>query len=246
MPSSDVSTLPSSLPSPSTASALTVIGEVSTFRPSRFRSSAGTVRLRIWPSCGQHGRHVRRRDQAHGGVHQPQQVAELLVEDVDVQRLPGQVVEQVRQVVDDVAQDQARAGLGGDADVDRAGVDQRPEQVELHRRDVQREHVGRGHRPDVERAAAEVDPQVGRVEQADGRAQHLVQGVGGLLQVDQVRRGGQQVAQQLAVAGVGRDADDDLAGLHAQAEQVDVERRQDDRGQAVGVRGRGRGSSRPT
>ena len=98
----------------------------------------------------------------------------------------------------------------------------------------------------VERPAAEVDAQVRRVEQADRRAQHLVERVGGLLEVDQVRRGGQQVAQQLAVAGVGRHADDDLAGLHVQAQQVEVQRRQDDRGQAVGVRRRGRGNSRPT
>ena len=45
--SSEVSTLPSRFPLATTASALTVIGEVWTARPSRFRSSAGTVRLRI-------------------------------------------------------------------------------------------------------------------------------------------------------------------------------------------------------
>ena len=82
-------------------------------------------------------------------------------------------------------------------------------------------------------------PRLDRVEQADRGAQDLVQGVGGLLQVDQVRGGRQQVAQELAVGGLGRDADDDLAGVDVQAEQVQVDGRQGDGGHAVGIRGDG-------
>ena len=172
-------------------------------------------------------------------MFQPKQVAEFLIQRVDVERLPGQVVEQVRQVIDDVAQEelQTRAGLGSDADVDRAGVDQAAEQVDVHWGDVQREHVHRRGRPHVERAAAaEVDPQVGRVEQAHHRAEHLVEGVGGLLEVDQVRHR-RQVAQELAVAGLGRNADGDLAGPTRQAKQVDIDRGHDERGEAVAPTG---------
>src|SRR4051794_17167294 len=106
----------------------------------------------------------------------------------------------------------------------------------MHWRHVQLQHVGGGRRTNVKRATAEIDSEVRRVEQADRRAEDLVQRIRRLLEVDQVRNRAQQVAQQLAVARVGRGADDNLTGPDVQSQQVEVQRRQDDRGQAVGVR----------
>src|SRR5262249_53071179 len=100
--------------------------------------------------------------------------------------------------------------------------------------------VGRGRRPVGERrAAAEVDAEGGRVQQADGRAQHLVQRVAGVLQVDQVRHGRQQVAQQFAVALLGGDGDGDLVRLDLQAEQLRVGGGQTRGGGGGGLRGGG-------
>ena len=65
-----------------------------------------------------------------------------------------------------------------------------------------------------------------------------------LVEIDQRRDGGEQIAQQLAVARVAEMFDRDRAGANLQAEQVDIDRRQHERRQRICAARPGRRSRR--
>ena len=84
--SSELSRLPSRLPSPVWSKALTVIGEVFSSRPSRFRSIAGTVSSRNWSGSRVTGGDVGRRDARDLRVQVRQELRQPGVDLVDGQR----------------------------------------------------------------------------------------------------------------------------------------------------------------
>src|SRR5205085_11876730 len=104
-------------------------------------------------------------------------------------------IKQVGQIADDVPENQAAAGVGNDAELNRAGIDIDAEQIQMHRRDSELDNL-RGRNGGVaQRAAAHAaDGQVGGVEQVNRRTQHAVESGAGLLEVDQRRGGVEQIA----------------------------------------------------
>src|SRR5207244_6975925 len=106
-------------------------------------------------------------------------------------------IQQVGDVTEQVPQQVARAGLGGDVQADRAGIDLQAQQVQVNRVQVELENWGRG-RATGAQAQRQRDREVrgaqaGVGQQRPGLVDHVVdrdgQNRGGLLEGRRQRRG---------------------------------------------------------